>query len=90
MDWKRLREERDLTGVKAAAGLGVHPQTLHNWERGRQVPSFKRKQQMLDYYGVTGLTLEEKLNLSKPEEKICVGQVREMMAEYIAQKAEQT
>lgn len=39
MNMREFRERCDMTAAQFADKLGVHPQTVYNWERGVKIPS---------------------------------------------------
>jgi len=50
---KQLRQERKLTQVKVAEGLGITQQSYARWENGKVIPTSEKLSQIAKFYGVT-------------------------------------
>ena len=48
-----LRVNKRMQQKKVAEILGVTPETLANWEKGKTVPNIMRAQQLADIYGTS-------------------------------------
>ena len=47
------RVNKELSQIEAAALIGVHQQTLRNWESGRVKPSIEKLKKVCEVYGIS-------------------------------------
>ena len=49
---RRLREAAGMSGIQAAAAIGVTKAAVYGWERGRMLPSQPLLRRLMDVYHV--------------------------------------
>ncbi len=49
MDTKSIRLKALLTQAEFAKELGVHPETVRAWEKGKCKPSFKQQRKIVEF-----------------------------------------
>ncbi len=50
---RELREERGLTQLQVAIGIGVTPATVYNWERGKFEPKASQLRALAQFFNVS-------------------------------------
>jgi transcriptional regulator with XRE-family HTH domain len=50
---KEIREEKGVTQLEVAFGIGVTPATVANWETGRSEPKARHLRALAEFLGVS-------------------------------------